>query len=115
MFIFPFSLTFAVNGKDTFTRCNKYSRPALALGLSKKLDISRSFIRIFMVNHEDTFTRCNKYSSKLDISRSFIRIFAVIKDLVCSIILYNEILGHGCPHSILLRDCPMSLSSHSRW
>ena len=78
MFIFPFSLTFAVNGKDTFTRCNKYS-------------------------------------SKLDISRSFIRIFAVIKDLVCSIIPYDEILGHGCPHSILLRDCPMSLSSRSRW
>ena len=78
MFIFPFSLTFAVNGKDTCTRCNKYS-------------------------------------SKLDISRSFIRIFAVIKDLVCSIIPYDEILGHGCPHSILLRDCPMSLSSHSRW
>ena len=87
MFIFPFSLTFAVNGKDTFTRCNKYSRPALALGLSKKLDISRSFIRIF----------------------------AVIKDLVCSISPYDEILGHGCPHSILLRDCPMLLSSHSRW
>ena len=78
MFIFPFSLMFAVNG-------------------------------------EDTFTRCNKYSSKLDISRSFIRIFAVIKELVCSIIPYDEILGHGCPRSILLRDCPMSLSSHSRW
>ena len=67
---------FMVNHEDTFTRCNKYSRPALALGLSKKLDISRSFIAIFMVNHEDTFTRCNKYSSKLDISRSFITIFA---------------------------------------
>ena len=40
MFIFPFSLTFAVNGKDTCTRCNKYS---------SKLDISRSFIRIFAV------------------------------------------------------------------
>ena len=67
---------FMVNYEDTFTRRNKYSRPALALGLSKKLDISRSFICIFMVNHEDTFTRCNKYSSKLDISRSFICIFA---------------------------------------
>ena len=59
------------------TRCEKYSRPALALGLSKKLDISRSFIAIFEINLEDTFTRCEKYSSKLDISRSFITIFAI--------------------------------------
>ena len=59
------------------TRYEKYSRPALALGLSKKLDISRSFIAIFEINLEDTFTRCEKYSSKLDISRSFITIFAI--------------------------------------
>ena len=68
---------FMVNYEDTFTRCNKYSRPALALGLSKKLDISRSFIAIFEINLEDTFTHCEKYSSKLDISRSFLRIFAI--------------------------------------
>ena len=59
------------------TRYEKYSRPALALGLSKKLDISRSFIAIFEINLEDTFTRCEKYSSKLDISRLFITIFAI--------------------------------------
>ena len=57
------------------TRYEKYSRPALALGLSKKLDISRSFVCIFMINQEDTCTRFEKYSSKLDISRSFVCIF----------------------------------------
>ena len=63
--------------EDNVPRYEKYSRPALALGLSKKLDISRSFIAIFEINLEDTFTRCEKYSSKLDISRSFLRIFAI--------------------------------------
>ena len=33
--------------EDTCTHLEKYSRPALALGLSKKLHISRSFIYLY--------------------------------------------------------------------